>query len=80
MADHHQTRDASPRRTHRPELGRPLTSGNFGPPQWGEEYRTFHVTVWTEVRARAETGGIFVLNVKDHISGGVLQEVSKWHP
>ena len=24
-------------------------------------------------------GGIFVLNVKDHIRGGMLQEVTKWH-
>ena len=60
-------------------LGRPLTPGNSGALQWGEEYRALHVAVWTECRRVLKPGGIFVLNVKDHIRGGVLQEVTKWH-
>ena len=38
-----------------------------------------HVAVWTECRRVLKPGGIFVLNVKDHIRKGVLQEVTKWH-
>jgi hypothetical protein len=53
-------------------LGRPLTPGNSGALQWGEEYRALHVAVWTECRRVLKPGGIFVLNVKDHIRGGVL--------
>ena len=84
MADHHNARDASPRHTYRHVLGRPLTRGNSGALQWGdgiagEEYRALHVAVWTECRRVLKPGGIFVLNVKDHIRGGVLQEVTKWH-
>jgi tRNA G10 N-methylase Trm11 len=79
MADHHEARDASPRHTYRHVLGRPLTPGNSGALQWGEEYRALHVAVWTEARRVLKPGGIFVLNVKDHIRGGVLQEVSNWH-
>jgi SAM-dependent methyltransferase len=84
MADHHEARDASPRHTYRHVLGRPLTPGNSGALQWGdgiagEEYRALHVAVWTECRRVLKPGGIFVLNVKDHIRGGVLQEVSNWH-
>ena len=79
MADHHEARDASPRHTYRHTLGRPLTPGNSGALQWGEEYRALHVAVWTECRRVLKPGGIFVLNVKDHIRGGVLQEVSNWH-
>ena len=60
-------------------LGRPLTPGNSGALQWGEEYRALHVAVWTECRRVLKPGGIFVLNVKDHIRGGVLQEVTNWH-
>ena len=37
------------------------------------------MAVWTECRRVLKPGGIFVLNVKDHIRGGVLQEVTKWH-
>ena len=47
--------------------------------QWGEEYRELHVAVWTECRRVLKPGGIFVLNMKDHIRKGVLQEVTKWH-
>ena len=79
MADHHEARDGSPRHTYRHVLGRPLTPGNSGALQWGEEYRALHVAVWTECRRVLKPGGIFVLNVKDHIRGGVLQEVTKWH-
>ena len=43
------------------------------------EYRALHVAVWTECRRVLKPGGIFVLNVKDHIRGGVLQEVTNWH-
>ena len=84
MADHHEARDASPRHTYRHTLGRPLTPGNSGALQWGdgtagEEYHALHVAVWTECRRVLKPGGIFVLNVKDHIRGGVLQKVSNWH-
>jgi len=79
VADHHEARDISPRHTYRHVLGRPLTPGNSGAMQWGEEYRALRVAVWTECRRVLKPGGIFVLNVKDHIRGGVLQEVSNWH-
>ena len=78
MADHHEARDTSPRHTYRHTLGRPLTPVNSGALQWGEEYRALHLAVWTECRRVLKPGGIFVLNVKDHIRGGVLQEVSNW--
>jgi len=45
----------------------------------GEEYLALHVAVWTECRRVLTPGGIFVLNVKDPIRGGMLQKVSKWH-
>jgi DNA modification methylase len=84
MADHHEARDGSPRHTDRHTLGRPLTPGNSGAMRWGagstgEEYRALHVAVWTECRRVLKPGGIFVLNVKDHIRKGVLQPVTNWH-
>ena len=83
MADHHKARDAAA--PHLPAvLGRPLTPGNSGALQWGDgiaermSTTALHVAVWTECRRVLKPGGIFVLNVKDHIRGGVLQEVSNW--
>ena len=47
--------------------------------QWGEEYRELHRAVYRECRRVLKPGGIFVLNMKDHIRKGVLQEVTNWH-
>ena len=89
MADHHTARDASPRHTYRHTLGRPLSSGNSGALQWGngiagrsgagDEYRAFHLEAWTECQRVLQPGGIFVLNIKDHIRKGELQPVTNWH-
>jgi tRNA G10 N-methylase Trm11 len=67
------------RHDYRHALGRPLTPGNSGGMQWGEEYRELHRAVYRECRRVLKPGGIFVLNMKDHIRKGVLQEVTKWH-
>jgi tRNA G10 N-methylase Trm11 len=79
MADHHEARDDSPRHTYRHVLGRPLTDGNAGGMQWGDEYRDLHRAVYLECRRVLKSGGVFVLNMKDHIRAGVLQEVTAWH-
>lgn len=86
MADHHDAQDPSKRRTYRHDLGRPLTAGSAAGLQWGPEYRDLHTRAWHEVwrvlrpgssiRAR---GGLFILNVKDHIRQGERQQVSRWH-
>ena len=47
--------------------------------QWGNYYRSFHVAAWTEARRVLQTDGVFVLNIKDHIRGGVRQRVTDWH-
>lgn len=81
MADCHQPSpaDTSKRMTYRHQLGRPLTDGNTGGMQWGDEYRAFHRFAWRKVRGLLAPGGLFVLNVKDHVRGGKVQEVAAWH-
>ncbi len=79
MADHHDARDASHRRTYRHMLGRALHADNAGAMQWGDKYRTFHIAAWTEARRVLQPGGAFVLNIKDHIRGGEVQHVTEWH-
>jgi len=60
-------------------LGRRLSQDNSGAMDWGAEYRMFHVAAWTEARRVLKPGGAFVLNIKDHIRGGVQQRVTDWH-
>jgi len=79
MADHHNARDGSRRYTYRHMLGRPLTEGNTGMLQWGKKYRQAHVRIWQECLRVLRPGGLFVLNMKDHIRGGELKRVTAWH-
>lgn len=72
-------RDVYKRRTYASELARELHKDNGGALQWGPKYKAFHVAAWTEARRVLVPGGVFVLNIKDHIRGGVWQHVTDWH-
>lgn len=69
----------SVRNTYRHKLGRPLTEGSAAGLQWGEPYRALHEEVWGNVWLCLEEGGLFVLNVSDHIRKGEVVPVSQWH-
>lgn len=79
MADHHEARDGSYRRTYRHVLGRPLNPNNSGGMQWGSAYRGLHEAAWGELRRVLVPGGLFALNIKDHQRSGELVEVCGWH-
>lgn len=79
MADHHNARDGSKRRTYTHTLGRDLHPDNAGAMQWGDEYRAFHARTWAEARRVLKPGGLFVLNISDHIRGGKVRHVVAWH-
>lgn len=79
MADHHEARDDSRRNTYRHTLGRDLSSGSAAGLQWGKEYRQFHHLAWTEARRVLRPGALVVVNVSNHIRGGVEQRVVEWH-
>lgn len=66
-------------RTYSGALGRKLHPENAGQLQWGPKYRDFHVRAWIEALRVLRHGGVFVLNVKDHVRDGVLQPVTDWH-
>jgi len=79
MADHHEAKDDSRRNTYRHALGRPLSEGSAGAMQWGPEYRDLHVCAWREAHRVLRPGGIFILNIKDHIRAVERMYVSSWH-
>lgn len=81
MADKHTVgaADKSKRLTYKHRLGRDLSPNNSGGMQWGDEYRTFHRKAWRHADTLLKPGGLFVLNVKDHIRKGKLMRVADWH-
>lgn len=45
----------------------------------GDAYRDLHEKAWREVLRVLRPGGVFVLNVKDHVRDGEIQQVVRWH-
>lgn len=82
MADHfidHQTHKNYVRNTYRHCLGRSLNPNNSGRMQWGNKYKELHTVVWKECERVLKKGGLFILNVSDHIRAGKQIYVSDWH-
>jgi hypothetical protein len=69
--------DDSERHTYTAALGRPLSPGNSGAMQWGDDYKRLHEAAWREVH-RVVTD-LFLLNISDHIRKGEVVPVCRWH-
>jgi tRNA G10 N-methylase Trm11 len=67
------------RNTYTCAIGRKLHKDNSGTLQWGKQYKKFHKDAWRECIRVLKPGGIFCLNIKDHIRGLKRQHVTKWH-
>lgn len=79
LADHHDAKDSSHRITYTHYLGRKLDKRNSGSMQWSRFYREFHRKAWLESNRVLKYGGLFILNISDHIRKGELVPVSGWH-
>lgn len=79
FADSHNAQDGSRRRGYKHDLGRMPTEGSSAVMQWGRPYKDFHLDAWEEVVRVLRPGGLFILNISDHIRGGKRQFVSAWH-
>jgi hypothetical protein len=79
MADHHEASDHSYRRTYKHSLGHDLMAANTGGMAWGPRYKLIHVVAWYEVWRVTKPGGVFVLDIKDHIRDHRRQHVADWH-
>lgn len=78
-ADQYDGRDGSRRYTYRLSLERPLHPRNTGRMQWGPGYWHMHWSAWIEARRVIRPGGLFVLNISNHIRKGELVNVTGWH-
>lgn len=79
LADHHNARDGSLRRSYTHDLGRKLSEDNSGVLHWGPQYREFHERAWRETARVLRAGGRLLLNISDHIRRGRRQYVASWH-
>lgn len=67
------------RLTYKHQLGRDLHPDNSGTLQWGPKYREFHERAWAEATRVLKPGGLFILNVSDHVRNKAIQPVCDWH-
>lgn len=56
-----------------------IEDDNAGAMQWGAEYKALHSDAWSEVARVVKPGGLFVLNIKDHVRDREWQGVPAWH-
>lgn len=79
LADHHNARDGSTRRSYTHDLGRPLTTGNSGAMPWGPRYWEFHAEAARRVWHVLRPGGLLLWNVSDFYKGKTLVPAVAWH-
>lgn len=79
MADHHKAKDKSIRNTYTHCLGKELNSENTGKMQWGNQYREKHIKIYKNILRMLAPGGIFILNIKNHIRKGKEIDVISFH-
>ena len=79
LADSHNASDADTRRSYTHDIGHTLDSDNSGSLQWGQDYRDFHERAYRQSITALKPGGLFVVNISDHIRDGELQGVPLWH-
>ena len=79
MADHFEAKDGSKRITYRHYYGSPLCSDNTGRMQWGKKYQKKHEEIYKECLRVLKDGGVFIVNISDHIRAGKVIPVVDWH-
>lgn len=75
----HQPQKRYKRNTYTHAIGRALDKRNAGKLQWGLSYRLLHVRAWFESWRVLRYGGLFILNISDHVRRGEIMPVSEWH-
>jgi len=71
--------DNADRKTYAAALGRNVSEGSLCVPFEDERYKTGHTLAWAESVRVLKTGGLFVINLKNHIKKGQIIRVSQWH-
>jgi len=79
MGDHGDYNIDSDRRSYQSFYGEDLPNTNTGRYNWGAQYQLLHTLAWIECTRVVKPGGLFYLNISDHIRNGQVIPVSDWH-
>lgn len=79
MADHHDARDGSRRRSYKHDLGRMPAPGSSSTLPWGPDYWAFHVRAYRAIYGVLRPGGLFLLNVSDFYRRKQIVPAVEWH-
>jgi hypothetical protein len=79
LADCHEARDGSDRRSYRHDLGRMPTEGSSAVMPWGRRYWQFHGQAYRLMLGVAAPGALFALNVSNFYRGKELVHAVEWH-
>ena len=60
-------------------LKRSLHPANTGQMQWGDDYRSKHEQIYRECVRVLRSGGLFIVNISNHIRGGKEIFAVEWH-
>ena len=71
--------DNADRKTYAAGLGKNPTKGSLCVPFEFPEYKIGHTLAWCEAVRVLKVGGLFVINLKNHIKKGQIIRVSQWH-
>ena len=71
--------DNPDRKTYAGALGRNVSEGSLCVPFEDERYKIGHAVAWAESTRVLKVGGLFVLNIKNHIKAGQIVRCSQWH-
>ena len=71
--------DNADRKTYAAALGRNVSPDSLCVPFEHPMYTIGHTLAWAESTRVLKTGGLFVLNVKNHIKNGQIVRCSQWH-
>lgn len=79
LADCHDARDGSDRKSYRHMLGRMPTEGSSCVLPWGRRYKAFHAEFYRLVARCLVPGGLLLLNVSNFQRQGVMINAVQWH-
>lgn len=79
LADHHDARDGSRRRSYTHDLGEMPAEGSSAVLHWGPAYWRFHATAYRRIYDLLWPGGLFLLNVSDIVRGKAMISATQWH-
>jgi hypothetical protein len=79
LADHHDARDGSRRRSYTHDYGQALEDNNSGTLHWGPDYWRFHALAYSLMLRNLTPGGLLLLDVSDFHARKALVSATEWH-